>query len=246
MAVIDNLISYWSMDEASGSAIDAHSTNDLAENAAIAAGSGKVSGARDLEAGGGGNYFSIASNASLQTGDIDFSFACWINPESFSDSAVVAGKGNSEWYINFATGASNDEIRFVTRNTTVVTWGTPLSTATWYFVAGGYNTTNNDIWISIDGGTPVTNTENTGPTADGTQFVIGEYPPLAGVYFDGLIDEAGFWKRDIRSDLSWLYNSGSGRSYADIVAEAGGGVVGPLMGGHLTGGGILMNGRLVN
>jgi hypothetical protein len=223
MAVIDSLISYYSMeDAANGNAADAHGSNTLTDNALnVGSATGKVSNARDFEKGLNA-YLYAASNASLQTGDDNFSFACWINVESFNDSQVVAGKGDSEWYINFGTGAGNDDIRFVTRNTTVVTWGTPLSTATWYFVAGGYNTTANDIWISVNGDMPVTNTENTGPTADGVEFRIGQYPGGGALHFDGLIDEAGFWKRDIRSDLSWLYNSGSGRSYADIVAEQGG------------------------
>ncbi len=219
MPLSDNLISYYSCDEASGNLLDSHGSNDLTETSGtIGATTGKISGARDLELGDS-EYFEAASNAELQTGDIDFSFLIWVNPESFSDFAVVAGKGNSEWYLNFSSGADNAKPRFVIKNSGGGTaqWGSSLSSATWAMLAGGYSATANEVWISVNAGTPVTTSDPTGPTADATRFTIGEYPPLAGIYFDGLIDEAGFWKRDIRADLAELYNGGSGRDYAYIT-----------------------------
>lgn len=49
MAIIDNLVSYWKLDEASGNALDAHGSNTLIETSgAIAAAGGKINGARDF------------------------------------------------------------------------------------------------------------------------------------------------------------------------------------------------------
>ena len=39
--------------------------------------------------------------------------------------------------------------------------------------------------------------------------------------YDGLIDDLGFWKRDIRSDLAALYNSGNGLAYPFVSSDAG-------------------------
>ena len=42
---------------------------------------------------------------------------------------------------------------------------------------------------------------------------------MSGDYFDGLIDEAFFYKRILTPDeIDWLYNNGQGRSYAELDA----------------------------
>lgn len=239
MAVIDNLMAYWSLEESSGTAVDAHDDNDLSETVGVGTGTGKVGNARDFERASEG-MLSIADNADLSTGDIDFSMACWVNLESMPASGQFRlmdkyGDEGSErefallWYQSgnrFEIVVSDDG----TGNTTFLddTSGLTFSTSTWYFVACGHSASANEIWISINAqGTPGTTAHSTGVRNGTAAFALGARSDNGAHWFDGLIDEAGFWKRDIRSDLSWLYNSGSGRSYADIVAEAGGGGGGP-------------------
>jgi hypothetical protein len=39
---------------------------------------------------------------------------------------------------------------------------------------------------------------------------------------DGLLDDIGVWKRKLSdTEVTWLYNSGAGRSYAEIVTCSG-------------------------
>lgn len=224
MAVIDDLVSYWSLDEASGNALDAHGTNELTDTNTVGAATGKVGGARDFTPANS-EYFTRASNASLQTGDIDFSFAGWVRFDSVNEWPVVIGKDDSttrEYFLarHNTLGVFYAQVFINSTTASYVEWGSAANTATWYFVAFGHNATANDAWISVNAGTPVTQAWTSGVLATAAVFRIGARGDATN-FIDGLIDEVGFWKRDIRSDLSWLYNAGNGRSYADIVAEAG-------------------------
>ena len=85
MALIDNLISYWKLDETSdGSGAvtrnDSHSTNHLTDNNTTASGTGKINAGVDFERTNS-EYLSRADNASLSpTSDISFNF--WVNFEN--------------------------------------------------------------------------------------------------------------------------------------------------------------------
>lgn len=220
MALIDNLVSYWKLDEASGNALDSHGSNDLTETSGtIAATSGKISGCRDFEAIDT-EYFTRASNSDLQVGDIDFSFAMWINPESISSFPTFLSKdtGASREYGFLINDSDSNRVRFAISadgsglvTVTATNFGS-LSTGTWYFVAGGHNATSNEIWVAINAGTPNTQAHSGGVFTGTSNFAIGARPD-GSIHYDGLIDEVGFWKRDIRSDLAALYNGGAGLAY---------------------------------
>jgi hypothetical protein len=219
MALADNLLGYWNLDESSGDAIDAHGSNDLTETGGtVGAAAGKINGCRDFEADDSA-FFTVADNTDLSTGDVDLSLAGWVNAESFPGGPrMIAAKytvsGDQREYALLYTGSA-----FAFRATsdgaigtlTTAVWGSSPSTSTWYFVAGGHSASSNEIWVSVNAGTPVT-ASHAGGVYDGTaDFTLGAN--ASGNYWDGLIDEIGLWKRDIRSDLAALYNSGNGLSY---------------------------------
>lgn len=226
-ALTTNLISFWELEEASGTRNDAHSTNHLTDNASVGSAVGKVGTAADLESGSF-QYLSRADNAALSTGDIDFSVAAWIKIESLGSYMAIAAKGdhssNQREYEFFIDGGTNRAVFRVSSNGTVAglssnleatTFGA-LSTATWYFVVAYHDSVNNLIGVCVN---------NTCDTAswssgafDGTAaFMIGRDLSDGSAYFDGLIDQAGFWKKVLTSqDKIDLYNGGSGISYATL------------------------------
>jgi hypothetical protein len=243
MPLSTNLVAYWSLDEASGDALDACGSNTLTDNtdnATVGAATGKISGASDFESGSN-EYFSIADNAALSTGDIDFSFAGWVQLESNGADQWILGKyntgtGSREYELfytpitdrfTFRISADGSSGTLATAQADV--FGSP-SLATWYYVACGHNATTNQAWISVNAGTPNTTSHSTGVFNGTAGFAIGSRNGDAATNpWDGLIDEVGFWKRDIRSDLSELYNAGSGRDYAYITGGGGGATVKQLM-----------------
>jgi hypothetical protein len=183
--------------------------------------------------------FSIADNDDLSMGDIDFSVACWVNLESNGTNQFIsakdagAGSGQREYGLIYLTGTNRFRMHVSADGTNIVsvTDDTVLSTATWYFIAAGHDTDDNTVWIVTNAdATPVTpQAHATGVIATTTSgFALGGESDN-GSSLDGILDECGVWKRDIRADLSWLYNSGVGRTYAAIEAEAGGGTAARML-----------------
>jgi hypothetical protein len=224
MPLSDNLIAYWSLGEASGNAIDAHSTHDLTETGGtIASAAGKVGNCRDFEADNA-DYFNIASNGDLEFGDVNFSGQAWIRLETNGVRQVVLAKdidtpASSRDFGLIITSGNAAQFYINGSQEGVVDWGSTLSTATWYHVCFGHSASANEVWITVNGGTPVTfATSGAAVSSASSPFRIGAraYSGFED-YFDGLIDEVGLWERDIRTDVAALYNGGSGISYDDIA-----------------------------
>lgn len=234
MALTDNLAAYWPLNEASGSALDAHGSNDLTETSGtIAATTGKITGARDFEAGDT-EYFEIADNADVSTGDVDFTITAWVRAESKDGNMVIVGKdtntsGNREYNLFYrGTDRFSFEVFSATDSGTVLdasSFGSP-STGTWYFVVAWYDATANTMNIQVNNGTVNSTSKSTLQASGSSVFRIGARNFSGGeAYWDGLICEVGLWKRVLTSDeRTELYNSGNGLSYDDF--GGGGGITG--------------------
>ncbi len=94
-------------------------------------------------------------------------------------------------------------------------FGSP-SVGQWYFVCGGYDGTN--TWISINAGVRE-QAAFSGSIFDGSvDLRLGSSANAANPnYLSGTLDEAILYKRSLTSnELTWLYNNGMGRSYAEV------------------------------
>lgn len=231
MALTDSLISYWKLDEASGDAIDAHGSNDLTDTNTVGSTTGVVGNCRDFERGNS-EYFSLADNADLSTGDIDYTLTAWFNPESLPGNYItyaIATKGTStgnqrEYTVFLTTSSGVTTLQVMVSSAgTAATQVTVTSSATptagsWFFVVIWHDSTANTINIQVNNGTVDSTSHSTG-SFDGTgPFSIGSFGGFAN-RFDGLIDEVGFWKRVLTSqERTDLYNSGAGLAYPFSVA----------------------------
>lgn len=222
MSVIASLVSYWSLDETSGLALDAHGANPLSNNNSVGAGTGIVSGDRVFTAASA-QYFSHADNADLSTGDIDFSFNLWFKVASLVDAQILAKDDNSVREYGAYTDSGGNAYFFVFGpSSEFAQAASTYSTGVWVNLACGHSSVDNVIWIAVNAGTPVTAAHTPGVRDGAAVFALAARSDGA-LFLSGELDQVGFWKRDIRSDLTWLYNAGAGRSYAALVAEAGGG-----------------------
>ncbi len=218
----ESLISWWKLDEASGTRADSHGTNHLTDNNTVTQAAGKVGSAGQFTAANS-EYLSIADNASLSTGDIDFTLAGWVYFDIFGSNRSLAAKGagvKDEYIIQYQESSQ----RFI-----AAIWGTvggykiatgnalgaPL-TATWYFVVGWHDAAADTVNIQINDGTvDSTATAGVAPSDHDSPFHVGAY--RTADYHNGRIDEVAFWKRVLTADeRAWLYNSSNGRTYEDL------------------------------
>lgn len=230
MALKTSLISCWELDEASGNAIDSHSSGyDLTDTNTVGANTGKVGGAR-VFVPANVEYFTRASNSDFQTGDIDFTLAAWVYFTNTAGTQSILTKytttGNQREYglVRVAGNAARFIISATGGSTTVNVDTSALSTDTWYWLACGHNASSNQLWIAVNNGTPTTTSHSGGVFAGSAAMTIGGINAGSAWLMDGRVDQACLWKRDLRdtpSDMAAIYNSGSGLAYSSWDAATG-------------------------
>lgn len=243
MALTDNIVAYWKLDESSGNASDQVNGNTLTNNNSVAFSAGKINNGADFDSVA--NRTLSITDAS-QTGlDItgDFSYSGWFNIRAtdpgaggghtyvhFSKHGAAAHRSYLLWYnadhgtytFNFQTSVDGSAV--VQR--TVTDSGSGYNTAnTWehlvvtYSSGAGSNATKFYVNGSLYGteaaaGTALFNSDET--------FYLGggDANYLQG---DGgaSLDEVGMWSRVLTAgEVTSLYNSGTGLSYPFAASAA--------------------------
>ncbi len=218
----NGLISYWKMDEASGTRFDQISGNNLTDNASVGQVPGKQYQAASFTTASS-QYLSIASNASLQTGNIDYTLIFWVNLKDKSSTYALVTKydtglaGQNEFYTDYAS--SNDRFRFIVTSDGTAqvalsanNFGSP-TVGIWYLVIASHDASAATMSISINAGTP--NTASISSAFAGTAaFEIGRAGSTLQRYANANIDEVSLWKRLLTSSEQLaIYNNGIGRTY---------------------------------
>jgi hypothetical protein len=222
MAITDSLISWWSLDETSGTRVDSHGSNDLTDYNTVLYQAGKQGNAADFELSNDEALY-IEDNASLSFGDEDFTLACWVKMESSTVEMGIMTKwyhstNKREYGLEFDQVA--DRFRFfISTNAVDAVFvdadnlGAP-SDATWYYLVAWHDATANTINIQVNNGTVDSVAHTTGCNDNASQFLLGRFQGPGPLPFDGLIDEAAVWRRVLTADeKTALYNGGNGRAY---------------------------------
>jgi hypothetical protein len=210
-SLVAGLISYWRLDESSGARNDSHGTNHLTDNNSVLSATGKISAAADFEADNA-EYLSHADNADLRCGDTDWTLAAWVKVETEVSFRVVASKGwgggQAEFIIYLFGGLFTLEVK----QQNAVANSTAVSPGNWYHVVGWHDSVNNLLGLSVNNFT-VTTAWAGGVDAATADFVIGASPGQS-LYWDGLIDEVGWWRKVLTpAERTALYNGGAGLDY---------------------------------
>lgn len=232
MALRDNLISWWEMEESSGTRVDSHGTNDLGDINTVGVATGKQGNGADFELANT-EYLKIAyaSQTDLDyAGSADFTYQMWVKPESISATWMQLwdhfnnNKG-SQAIIN------STKLTFYVPNGSIHTNWQPtvsggFSAGNWYHLVFQFDGSAQQARIFVNGtvvgagwtsatfGSPFP----TAPIDPTTDFSIGADASAGGSPFDGIIDEFAFWKRILSdTEVADLYNAGAGLSYADTL-----------------------------
>ena len=224
MSLLDGLISWWGLDELSGTRYDAFGTNHLSDHNTVGSATGKVNKAADFEVSNS-EYLYRASNASLQFGDEDFTIACWVKLESFSDGYRFFVTKANNLTPEYSLDAVYPNFRFYVRNSSGTL--TPIAksgatTGVWHYLVGWHSASANKVYLQLNNGTPVSASHSGGCNAGSNAFLIGSYVDNGGaLYMDGLIDEVALWRRVLTTEeRSALYNGGAGLSFSDLFPKA--------------------------
>lgn len=211
------IIAFWHLEEPSGLRFDSVGVNHLSgvNNPGYAVG---ILGSSVNLVEASTQWLELKDNADLSTGDIDFTFTCWAYSLDTSYRPILNKwdtTGNNFEYRLYSSAIDNKwgwDLSAAGFNIFTVKPNLTISTGVWYFLHAWHDATNDRFGLQINNGIQATGAI-TGVFDSTTPFRIGFEEPV-GVFFNGRIDEVGFWKRLLTSgEVTDLYNNGIGSGY---------------------------------
>lgn len=212
MALADNLVTYWKLD---GDSIDEEGNNTGTDTSMTYGTSVKVI----VEAGifnGTTSKITIASLTSIPTGSASRSLQAWVRIND-TGGGIICMYGTASTAAMFYLAINSTNVLFygIARDYTPATTN---AINTWFHVVLTYNGTTLRLYKNgSELGSGATLALN---TATSTDMVLGEQSGgFAGDGpLNGYLDEVVWWDRALSAaEVTELYNSGSGLSYADIT-----------------------------
>jgi len=217
-SLLNGLVSYWKLDETSGTVTDEKGANN-----------GTVTGATQNQTTSkiGKSVLFDASTEKIDCGNTTSlsltsagTISAWIYATGdYSGYPVIVSKENWATDRNgYTLAIRNDgylalELADGTSSVHAISSST-VTTNAWHHVVGVWEVSSNTLKVYLDNTagsntsltmTPVTNTYN---------FKIGNDGAADDANWVGYIDEVGIWNRILTSgEISQLYNSGSGKTY---------------------------------
>jgi hypothetical protein len=232
MALTDNLVEAWELNEASGARAGSHGGLTLTDNNTVLSGTGLVHATvADFELSAA-ESLSRASEAALQTGDVDYTIEAWVNTESNGTYLGVVNKANTfggtvaieyslfydqaaaRWSFTVGNGTTGSV------NVTATAAGAP-SNGTWYHLIAYHDAAGDLIGIVVNNGTPATaSSASITPGTTTRPLYLGAIENSAAPqnHMDGRIGPVRLWKRVLSgAERTQLYNGGLGLAYSSFV-----------------------------
>ena len=222
MALIDNIVSYWKQDEASGNAVDSHGGYTGVNTSATYV-AGKIGNGSNST--GPTQYIEVSHEAGLYRTSGAHSISMWwrhvdtVSQAIYSVSKMDFDAGAREGFgFQFINGSG---LRFnVQKNGTVQSTGlynTGWVADTWRHVVATWDTAGLLATMYVDGAsvatavlTATTYTQNTLAFSFHSAFSTSRIGAGTGVG----VDELGFWDRVLTAaEVTELYNGGAGLAY---------------------------------
>ena len=206
-----------------GSATDASDNGKTLSNLgpAIGTAAGIINSSRDFDGTGGTTLIRNANTTDFFCGANRFSFSFWVRFDTFPSFNDVGlcnryepyGRREYIVFLNKATRKITFDIDAGDGvHAAAVAWGTPVSTGTWYHVAGGWD--GAQIKLSVNAGPFVTAASSTPMTNGGDKFKLG----YEAQSLDGKMDEFAFWiaRCLTQTEVGQLYHNGAGLPFSSF------------------------------
>lgn len=218
MALADDLIAHWKLNEASGARADSHGSFNLTDNNTVTSRAMVLNDGASFD-DANNEYLSHADHADLSFPTGDMTLVFWVRLDDLSAAKALVTKVN--WGANqkeYYTRVSTTRFMFrASSNGTGVTdvvadsFGLP-STGVDYMIFA-YHKDGVEIGISINDGTVDTIAFTGGMYAGTARFTIGRLDDDLN-RMDGGIDSVSIWSRKLTAaEVTALYNGGAGLDY---------------------------------
>jgi len=211
MALKDNLTSYWSLQ---GNSNDSAGTqNGTDTSISYSTSYGKI----DQGASFNGSTSLISkTSTNLPSGSSARTVSLWIYRTGTEGTVFFYGTAVAGGMIAINLNATGLNC-FGNTGTYDITTTTTISSSTWYHIVFTNDGTTSRLYKNAS---ETGNKAITYSTTASSELQMGNGTPWASTPWTGYIDEVGVWTRALSgSEITELYNSGSGKSYADIIGS---------------------------
>lgn len=220
MALFDNCVAAWKLSDLTDST---GRGNTLTNNNSATFSTGLIGNAAYFD--GSNQFLSIADNADVRGGDVDWTIALLFWATDFDDSSGdvqlvskdINTPANSRDYTIDILPSGVPRFYINGGGAYIAIWGSAVSTGAWHFLIAWHDSVNNEIGLSVDNGTPVTfSTGGAAPETSAAPLRIGAraYAGFEG-YLNGRIDNVNIIKRVWNADeRTEFYNSGNGLEFS--------------------------------
>lgn len=211
MALTDNLVSYWKLNESSGNAVDSVGSN-TGTSTGVTYSTGKINNGAVYN----GSAFHTLTPSLLPTGNSSFTHSIWVK----ITTAPGIGVPYAFIYNGNTTSKASVSLQYVNSGGTTILYGgafaanisynTTLTTDTWYHVAQTYDGTTNLLYLN---GTQVASGALSSLTVGTNNAYLGQ--DIGGSSkLIGMLDETGVWSRALSpNEIQSLYRAGQGNQF---------------------------------
>jgi len=242
MALKDNLISHWKLEEdGTATRADSHGSNDCpVTSGTVGSAAGKVGTAAYFDGHTIDRMRIDAPPVELVGGaNAKIAGCAWINVDSVFANRIIVGNwvsvtGYRSWLFYVTVSR---ELALYVRNLAGTGYGLVVSTAlltlgAWHFVGFWYDGANLGVRVDTTEKTAAYSGDILDPSGIGADFAIGSYFATGQSPMVGFIDEVSFWRKVVAgterivtsAQMDEIYNSGNGLAF-DLWDVGGGGRV---------------------
>lgn len=216
--LLNDLVSYWPLDEPQGTRYDVVGTNHLTSNNGVLGGPVSRLGAASFVAANS-EYLTASDNAGVSIAG-DKTISLWLKPANATGYRSVIGSPAIWVYQNPTTNTFDFQLTDGS-SPVIVTSDDSIAANAWGLFTLTYTASDKKLRLTINGGTPKATAALGGnPLDNGSPFAFGVNNTYNNYWYDGNMCAAGIWDRVLSGvEVTTLYNSGrSALVYADLDA----------------------------
>ncbi len=213
MALTDNILAYYKLDESSGNASDATGNGlTLTNTNTVPYGTGIINNGAQINNGGAARYLTRTSAVISATNDFTLSF--WVNLPDTSEAGGFVRFGEPAGSDGWGCGVGGTQYDNVGNNLIVlidgIAWRSlgSFGGSGWKFVT--ITRTAGGTWTGYVNASALAGAPTDTPNAPSARTYVG----ADQANWEGTIDEIGAWSRVLSgAEITQLYNAGAGLAY---------------------------------
>lgn len=225
-SILAKLTCWWELDEASGNRLDSHGTTTLTVDGTVSTATGLRGGSDVAASFAGAGKLQTTSSTEIQVppGGGDHCLFGWFYVASNTGQGLMGKWGGNSSNMEYLARVDSNNVQMLNGGSAYRTAAVAAPAAgNWYFYTGWRDNADGLVRVCYNNGTVAAAPTSSNPSAGSSWLGLGCSSAQTNQQrMTGRLQRWGWIKGAyLTSDeRNWLYNSGNGRTYAELVAAA--------------------------